>query len=70
LHRAYSEQVEQNQEYALMVVVPEKAKEVINNITGVFSGGFRQKAYRDENYEAGFKTGYEFGSRVLPEPTK
>ena len=63
LEQAYSDQIAQEQSYALMVVVPEKAQDVINGITKEFEGGFQQHARRDSNYREGYSEGYDYGSR-------
>lgn len=62
LEEAYREQVRADASLALMVIVPEKAKAVLDGM-GSFEAGIRQEYDRDEHYFAGKQKGYEYGSR-------
>lgn len=62
LKKAYEAQVRKHEELSLMVVVPKEATDYIATLE-TRSLGFRQRARRDEHFDAGYQTGYDYGNQ-------
>lgn len=63
LKQAYEEQIAEDENCALMVIVPEKAQEEVRSWRSATIGCRPQAFHRDDNYEKGIQSGYDFANR-------